>query len=194
MSKIIMKVFFVYLHYFSFLAYAVAPGAPLDLSVDDFGATWANLCWQRPSNMGQPGIAKYVVVSTPVSGGPEETFISTLTRLNVTGLLPNVEYVFRVQAVAVALEVKNPSMLSEAVSITTETTGEVVATLFCCSCPSNQLLHSSCVYLALSYNSAVGASSSSSSPFSNFWRGRLENYISNYSVAWIALMDSYNSL
>ena len=77
--------------------------------------------------MGQPGIAKYIVSATPEFEDLEdpETFISTLTRLNVTDLLPNVTYEFRVQAVALSLDVKNPSLPSGPETITTATTGEI---------------------------------------------------------------------
>ena len=77
--------------------------------------------------MGQPGIAKYIVSATPEFEDLEdaETFISTLTRLNVTDLLPNVMYKFRVQAVALSLDVKNPSMPTGPETETTATTGEI---------------------------------------------------------------------
>ena len=77
--------------------------------------------------MGQPGIAKYIVSATPEFENPEdaETFISNLTRLNVTDLLPNVTYKFRVQAVALSLDVKNPSMPTGPETETTATTGEI---------------------------------------------------------------------
>ena len=115
----------------------MAPGVPLNLSGDDFGATWVVLCWLRPSDTGQPGIAKYIVSATPEFEDPEdaETFISTLTRLNMTDLLPNVTYKFRVQAVALSLDVKNPSLPSGPETITTATTGEIamcnIHTAFC---------------------------------------------------------------
>ena len=77
--------------------------------------------------MGQPGIAKYIVSATPEFEDLEdaETFISTPTRLNVTDLLPNVTYEFRVQAVALSLDVKNPSLPSGPETVTTSTTGEI---------------------------------------------------------------------
>lgn len=108
----------------SLLYYAVAPGVPLNLSVDDSGATWVNMCWQMPSDVGHPGIDSYAVIATMVSDGRVIPFTSTITRLNATGLLPNAEYEFRVQAVAAALGVENAGTLSDPFSITTMGTGE----------------------------------------------------------------------
>lgn len=45
--------------------------------------------------------------------------------LNVTGLLPNIEYTFRVQAVASVLGVDSPSELSELAMDTTNISGKL---------------------------------------------------------------------
>lgn len=104
----------------------MTPGQPLNLSVVDLGATWAHLCWQAPSNEGEPGIARYNISATPPSG-VEVTAVtvdmSDATRLNVSGLLPNVEYEFRVRAVAMALDVQSAGLFSESEIRTTGVTG-----------------------------------------------------------------------
>jgi hypothetical protein len=75
--------------------------------------------------MGQPGIANYNVAVTLLGVDLEDpdTLTSNATRLNVTGLLPNMDYEFSVQAVAAALDVENPSALSIPEPATTSTTG-----------------------------------------------------------------------
>lgn len=107
------------------LTVLVAPGRPLNLSTDDFSASWVYLCWQAPLEVGTPGIAYYEVTATPVTNGDTAagTMVvptaSSITRLNVTGLAPNVEYEFRVRGVAAALGAVSPGALSEPVSAVT---------------------------------------------------------------------------
>ncbi len=105
---------------------AVAPGQPGNLTVDDIGPTWAALCWQPPEFTGQPGIAKYTVIATNTEDGltvPVSTTDAT-TNMRVTGLLPNSQYEFRVQAVAMVLDVANLGMLSLAAMGNTSLTGK----------------------------------------------------------------------
>ena len=104
--------------------YPVAPGKPLNLSVAELGPTWANLHWQEPLLGGVPGVARYVVMAT----GDNVPVVTTtteldVTRLNMTGLLPNVTYNFRVQGVAKVLGVVNAGAFGDAMRGETETTG-----------------------------------------------------------------------
>ncbi len=107
--------------------YAVAPGQPENLNVDNIGATWVTLHWQPPQFTGQPGIARYNVLATDTGDG-STVAVSTMdatTNTNVTGLLPNTRYEFRVQAVARMLDAANLGMLSSAtMTISTSLTGE----------------------------------------------------------------------
>ena len=104
----------------------MAPGEPLNLTVDSTGPTSANLCWQEPQETGQPGISHYTIIATDENDDEVTANTPTnATRFTMTGLLPNLAYQFRVQAVAMALEVKNSGDISEPASGMTTTTGIV---------------------------------------------------------------------
>ena len=85
---------------------AVAPGQPYNLSVVSIGATWISLCWEEPDMAGEPGIARYDILVMNTAEGFTFTASTTdnTTNINVTGLSPNSEYEFSVQAVAVRLD------------------------------------------------------------------------------------------
>ena len=100
---------------------------PQNLTVDSIRSTWADLCWQRPQEVGQPGIAFYTVTARDTSGNSEMVSASTTsnaTRLNMTNLLPGISYEFSVQAVAMVLDVEAASEFSATKTGTTSVTGE----------------------------------------------------------------------
>lgn len=71
----------------------------------------------------------YTVVATNTADGTDviaSTTTSNFTILNITNLLPNVRYSFRVKAVSVVLDVHSPSMFSEAVNFTTGFTRKII--------------------------------------------------------------------
>ena len=105
---------------------AEAPGTPTNLTVDSTGPTSAVLCWQQPAEVGQPGIAFYRVTATGNGMMVMARTTDNSTRLNMTNLLPNVEYEFRVEAVAMVLDVDSPSPLSKPVTATTDVTGAIL--------------------------------------------------------------------
>ena len=96
------------------------------MSADFIGSTWASLSWTHPLQTGEPGIAFYTVIATDVSDGSMVT-ASTLSnspaRMNITDLQPNVAYSFRVQAVAMALDVSAESEFSNPITGMTTTSG-----------------------------------------------------------------------
>ena len=106
----------------------MAPGQPLNLSVDSIGAMWASLSWLSPVYEGRPGIARYTVIATNTDDGGSIVSSSTtdggvVRELNLTGLLPGVGYEFRVQAVASERGVENESVFSSTVARNTIVTG-----------------------------------------------------------------------
>ena len=107
---------------------AVAPGRPLNLSVDGIGAMWASLSWLSPVYEGRPGISRYTVIATNTDDGSIVSGSTTdgrevVRELNLTGLLPGVEYEFRVQAVASERGVDNEGVFSNTVASDTIVTG-----------------------------------------------------------------------
>ena len=105
----------------------MAPGRPLNLTVDDVGATWAILCWQMPADTGRPGIARYTVLATNIEDNSTVSASTTdggiVRELNLTDLLPGVDYEFRVQAVASNGGVENVGVFSRPVVANTSVTG-----------------------------------------------------------------------
>ena len=106
--------------------HAVAPGEPTDLDIESIEATQATLCWQAPQDIGQPGIAFYTITATDTANPSDVITANTATNsttYTMTGLLPNIAYEFRVQAVAMVLDVESPSGLSLPGTGTTDVTG-----------------------------------------------------------------------
>ena len=94
--------------------------------MDETGGTWANVCWQKPSSEGMPGIARYIVIATDTADGTtvNASTEDSATRLNVTNLLPNTQYQFVVRAVAEVLNVTDIGPVSNSASGTTTFTGK----------------------------------------------------------------------
>ena len=107
---------------------AVAPSRPLNLSVDSIGAIWASLSWLSPVYEGRPGISRYTVIATNTDDGSIVSGSTTdggvVRKLNLTGLLPGVEYEFRVQAVASEKGVENEGVFSDPVARSTIVAGK----------------------------------------------------------------------
>ena len=111
----------------------MAPGQPFNLMVDSTGPTSANLCWHEPQEIGRPGISHYTIIATDENDNEVTADTPTnATRFTMTGLLRNLAYQFRVQAVAMALEVENSGDMSEPALGMTTTTGIVCVHSYLC--------------------------------------------------------------
>ena len=107
----------------------------------NISATWAHLSWDppAPSDKGYFGAVSYIVTAVDPQGNIPN-IVSTTSELyiNVTNLLPRINFQFHVQAVASALGVDNPGTISSPINVTTLETGRavyvVVMLLLCCCC------------------------------------------------------------
>ena len=126
----------------SFYLVSVVPSSePRIFHVDSVGATWADVCWQIPENIGSPAVSRYEVVAMDNSTGLEIEPVSTEgndTQLNVTGLLPGTVYVMSVRAISevkveLGDDVIGRSGLSNTDIATTGVTGKhTVYIITCC--------------------------------------------------------------
>lgn len=103
----------------------MAPSKPSFLNVDEVGGSWIYFCWQRPYIYSQLGISRYRVHASRTDNGiiTIEHTMSNLTRWNLTGLQPNVEYRLRVQGVTTVLEMDITGELSDPITTTTPVIG-----------------------------------------------------------------------
>ena len=103
---------------------AVAPSAPVNLSLDSFGESWVAFLWfQIPSEI---DIVSQIV---SVSGGGMEwniTIDGDQSTVNVTDLLPEIEYEFRITAVA-----SDGQMSSQSAALVATTRSTVLG--ICCT-------------------------------------------------------------
>ncbi len=111
----------------------MAPGQPRNLTVDSVGGTWISICWQPPTFIGEPGIARYIIIATNLADNTDMKvpISDNSTQFNVTGLFPSSMYQLRVQAVASAFDdgnvpVENIGAASDAAITTTDADGELM--------------------------------------------------------------------
>ncbi len=84
----------------------MAPGQPRNLNLNSVGGTWISICWQPPTSIGEPGIARYIITATNLEDNTDMKvpISDNSTQFNVTGLFPSSMYQLRVQAVASAFD------------------------------------------------------------------------------------------
>lgn len=103
-----------------------SPSKPQDVAVVSWGATWAYVTWEEPISPGFPStsVRSYAVLATRTEDGSTRLTppVADLS-VNITGLLPNTDYLFLVTAQSSVGEVVARSPLSEPVAILTITTG-----------------------------------------------------------------------
>ena len=98
------------------------PAVPVDLYLINIGATWVAFGWFISND---PFLSHHVISILNVNKGEivNRRFEGSHAAVNVTDLLPGVEYNFTVVAVAVFEDVEAASLSSEPLTSTTTVTG-----------------------------------------------------------------------
>ena len=84
------------------IGFTAPPGQPLNVAVENVGATWIHVCWGRPFNA-ESLISRYEITARPANVDIAMVTVTTTnnsTFFNVTGLLPGTTYDLTVVAVS----------------------------------------------------------------------------------------------